>query len=121
MRPVLVAVALAVAVLAAPAAAGPLRDTAVGVGEREFTLTPYRRTVPRGVVRFNVTNYGEDTHDLTVLDGKGRVVGQSPEIRAGTRFALRVKVKRPGVYRLLCTVADHAARGMRARIRIVSR
>jgi plastocyanin len=113
--------ALVASVLAAPATASPLRDTAVGVGEREFTLTPYRRSVPRGIVRFNVTNYGEDTHDLTVLDAKGRTVAQSPEIRADARFVLRARLKRPGVYRLVCTIADHAARGMRARIRIVSK
>lgn len=121
MRPGLIVAGMVVALLATPAAASPLRDTAVGVGEREFTLTPYRRSAPRGIVRFNVTNYGEDTHDLTVLDRKGRTVAHSPEIRAGARSALRAKLKRPGVYRLLCTVADHAARGMRARIRIVSR
>ncbi len=114
---------LALAILApaaAPTRAGPLRDTAVGVGEREFTVTPYRRTVPRGVVRFNVTNFGEDGHDLTVVDSDGRTLAQSPEIRAGARYTLRVKLKRPGVYRLVCTIADHAARGMRAKVRVRS-
>ncbi len=114
---VLLALALA-APAAAPTQAGPVRDTAVGVGEREFTLTPYRRTVPRGIVRFNVTNFGEDGHDLAVIGLDGRRLAQSPEIRAGARYTLRVKLKRPGVYRLLCTIADHAARGMRAKVRI---
>ena len=113
----LLALALA-APAAAPSQAGPLRDTAVGVGAREFTLTPYRRTAPRGIVRFNVTNFGEDGHDLTVVAPDGRQVAQTPEIKAGARYALRVKLKRPGLYRLVCTIADHAARGMRAKVRI---
>lgn len=114
------ALAAAAAAAAAPSQAGPLRDTAVGVGEREYTLTPYRRTAPRGIVRFNVTNFGEDGHDLTVIAPDGRQIAQSPEIKAGARYALRVKLKRPGVYRLVCTISDHAARGMRAKVRVTS-
>jgi len=116
----LLALAL-VAPAAAPTHAGPLGDTAVGVGEREYTLTPYRRTAPRGIVRFNVTNFGEDGHDLTVVAPDGRQVAQTPEIKAGARYALRVKLKRPGVYRLVCTIADHSARGMQAKVRVTSR
>jgi plastocyanin len=117
------AVAATGAALAGPAAApaGPLdAGTAVGVSEREFRIFPYRRTVPPGVVRFNVKNFGEDVHDLVVVSPRGRRLGTTGEIRAGGQGLLRLKLNKPGVYRLLCTQADHTARGMRSRITVRS-
>jgi plastocyanin len=111
---------LAVAILASPTgAARRARPTAVGVGEREFRLSVYRSTVPPGIVRFNVTNFGEDVHDLVVVGPSGARVAASGEIRAGRRLALTARLARPGTYRLLCTKLDHAARGMRSRLRVV--
>ena len=104
---------------AAPAPAGPLdAGTAVGVSEREFRISPYRSTVTPGVVRFNVRNFGEDVHDLVVVSPRGRRVGATGEIPSGEQGLLRVKLNKPGVYRLLCTQADHTARGMKSRITI---
>jgi plastocyanin len=105
-------------VSAAPAAGGPLdvRGTAVGVSQREFRISPYRRTVPPGTVKFNVKNFGEDVHDLVVVSPKGRRLGTTGEIGAGNQGVLRLKLNSPGVYRLVCTQGDHAARGMKSRI-----
>lgn len=116
-----VAAVIALTALAGPAAApaGPLdAGTAVGVSEREFRISPYRRTVPTGVVRFNVKNFGEDVHDLVVISPKGRKLGTTGEISAGEQGLLRLKLNKPGVYRLLCTQADHTARGMKSRITV---
>jgi plastocyanin len=117
IRAALAAVAIAGAA-AGPAAGGSLdvRATAVGVSEREFRISPYRRTVPPGAVKFNVKNFGEDAHDLVVISPKGRTLGTTGEIGAGAQAVLRVKLRTPGVYRLVCTQADHAARGMKSRI-----
>lgn len=104
----------------ASAASRPAVSTAVGVSQREFRLTPYRGRVPAGEVRFYVTNFGEDVHDLVVRDAGGRVVRRSPEIRAGARASVTVKLRR-GRYRLSCDVADHAQRGMRAALTVVRR
>lgn len=103
---------------AKPAAKRPAVSTAVGVSQREFRLTPYRGRVPAGEVRFYVTNFGEDVHDLVVRDARGRVLDRSPEIRAGARASVTVKLRR-GRYRLSCDVADHAQRGMRAALTVV--
>ncbi len=111
---------------AAPAAsAAPLSataaakvSTAVGVSQREFRLAPYRTRVPVGEVRFNVTNFGEDVHDLVVRDGRGRVVARSAEVKAGGRLTLAVPLRR-GRYRLSCDVANHAQLGMRAGFTVV--
>jgi len=113
---------IAVAALAACAATGALAAkrpaTAVGVGEREFRIAVYRESVPPGPVRFNVTNRGEDRHDLVVRDRDGRELARTGEIPAGGQASLRVRLS-AGTYRLRCDVADHARRGMRARIRVV--
>jgi plastocyanin len=86
--------------------------TSVGVSEREFRIAVYRRTVAPGTVRFNVTNFGQDAHDLAVTDRRGNVLAASPEIRSDHRATVAVRLSRPGTYRLLCLKLDHAARGM---------
>jgi plastocyanin len=111
--------ALAAHLATAPAAKpAPPVSTAVGVSQREFRLTPYRTRVPAGEVRFNVTNFGEDVHDLVVRDARGRVLRRSAEVKAGGRTVVRVKLRR-GAYRLSCDVANHAQLGMRAAFTVV--
>jgi plastocyanin len=114
----LLCAAASIALAAGTAAAGSLdaKATAVGVAEREFRISPYRRTVPTGDLKFNVRNYGEDVHDLVVLSPKGRKLGTTGVIRAGNQGVLRLKLSSPGIYRLVCTQGDHAARGMKSRI-----
>jgi plastocyanin len=111
---------LAAAVLGLAASVSPsahaLKSTAVGVSEREYRIGVYRRTVAPGTVRFNVTNFGEDAHDFTVTTRRGTVLASLPEIRSERQDTLRVRLTRPGTYRLLCTQLDHAARGMRATV-----
>ena len=109
-----VLVAVVIGASAVPASGGALdvRATAVGVAEREFRISPYRRSVPPGAVKFNVKNFGEDVHDLVVLSPRGRKLGTTGEIGAGDQAVLRLKLRTPGVYRLVCTQADHTARGM---------
>jgi plastocyanin len=91
--------------------------TPVGVAEREFSISLYRTRVRPGTVKLNITNFGEDSHDL-VVRRKGRVYGTSPEIRPGDRGVLKVKLRRKGTYTLVCTVADHEQLGMKAKLRV---
>jgi plastocyanin len=97
-------------------AAGGSGGTAVGVGEREWRVSLYRTRVPAGLVRFNVRNYGEDTHDLAVRSRSGKLLGVSPEVRAGRTATLRVRLRRAGRYTVFCTLEGHEANGMRARL-----
>jgi plastocyanin len=109
---------LVAAALGAAADAATPRSTAVGVSEREWRISLYRRTVPPGAVRFNVTNFGEDAHDLAVVGPDGRTLALSPEIRSGRRHTLAVRLARPGTYRLLCTKPAHVGLGMRTTVRV---
>lgn len=111
---------------ATPGVAAPARDavatsaasTAVGVDLDEFTLSVFRKRAPQGTVRFNVTNRGEDPHDLVVIDSKGRRRGSAGVLQPTERRTLRVTLRARGIYRLVCTLADHEKRGMLARVRI---
>jgi plastocyanin len=112
-------VAGAALALALTASGKPARPTAVGVGEREWRIALYRSRVPAGRVRFNVHNFGEDGHDLAVRTRSGRLLGAAPEIRPGGTASLTLRLRRPGRYRVFCSLADHEARGMRATLRVV--
>lgn len=92
-------------------------STAVGVSAREYRFAAYRTTVPKGIVRFNVANYGEDGHDLVVRTRGGREVGRTGELRSGKRTTLQLRLS-PGTYRLICDLADHEARGMVTNVRV---
>ena len=104
------------AVLVATAAA----STPVGVSLREYELALGRRRVVEGAVRFNVSNVGEDIHDLAVRR-RGRIVARTPEVFPAGRFVLRTRLRGDRTYVLVCTVADHEERGMKARLRVSGR
>jgi hypothetical protein len=93
--------------------------TAIGVGEREFSIAVYRQRVRRGALRLNIRNLGEDVHDLVVRRAGRRVGGLATVVRPGGTATLRLTLRRTGRYQLVCTVADHEARGMRATLRVV--
>jgi hypothetical protein len=90
---------------------------AVGLAQREFHMTAYRRKVRRGPVKFNIANLGEDTHNL-VIRGPKRFRANGPDVRSGERATYTVRLRRRGTYRLLCTRANHLSLGMRTRIRV---
>ena len=75
-------------------------------------------------MRLNLENLGEDGHDLRVIGPSGdasAVRGTSPEVKPGARYTLKVTLRRRGLYRLVCTLADHEARGMVSRLRVVKK
>jgi plastocyanin len=89
-------------------------STAVGVGEREWRVYPYRTKVKPGTVRFNVNNLGEDVHNLQVRGPHGYRSKTSPDIRSGQGYTLVAHLRRAGRYTLICTKIGHAAKGMKA-------
>jgi plastocyanin len=114
----LIAVMLAVPAATAFALRPQTQPTAVGVAQREFHITPYRRSVPVGAVKLNIRNYGEDVHNI-VVRGPKRFTAVGPDVDSGTNVSWVVKLRRPGTYTLLCTRANHLKLGMKARIKVV--
>jgi plastocyanin len=90
----------------------------VGIAEREYAIAVYRPRIRAGKVVFALTNRGEDGHDLAVVRA-GRTYGHTAEIRPGHRATLRLTLRHPGLYRLVCTLADHERLGMRATLRVL--
>jgi plastocyanin len=106
-------IAAALAALAVAAAPAP-----VGVATHEYRFAVYRTTVPRGAVRFNLHDLGEDAHNLVVLGPRGYRSAVSPDVRPDHDVAFRVRLRRAGLYRLICVKPGHAAKGMRATLRV---
>jgi plastocyanin len=105
-------------IVAALATAALNAAVPVGVGAREYRFGVYRASVPAGAVRFNVHDYGDDAHNLMVLGPKGYRSAVSPDVVPGQTLAVRVMLRQPGRYTLICVKAGHAAQGMKAAIRV---
>jgi plastocyanin len=99
------AAALLVAVSASRAA-----TSSVGVTEREFRISLGRLKVPHGAITFNVTNIGQDDHDV-VIRRHGYQYGASGRIPAGGRKSFTVRL-RPGLYNVFCSLPGHRSWGM---------
>jgi hypothetical protein len=87
---------------------------------REFRFTLSRPALPAGPVRLQLRNIGEDEHDLRVIGPRGAARAETGVVRPGRVGELRVRLPR-GSYTLLCTVADHAGRGMTATLVVRAR
>ena len=114
---VLVAGIAVAAAMPAQAAAPPARLQVVAL---EFNYRLSRVRVPAGPVRIELANFGQDEHDLTLRKIGTTKVYHLPSALPGQRQTGTLRLK-PGLYRLKCTLADHAARGMRAQLRVKSR
>ena len=100
------------------AALAAVLATSVGVGAHEYRFGVYRTAVPAGAVQFNLHDFGEDAHNLVVLGPGGYRSAVSPDVKPGVDIAFRVRLRRPGLYRLICVKPGHAAKGMRATLRV---
>jgi hypothetical protein len=78
----------------------------------EFRIGASRSQAPAGVLVAQLKNNGQDDHDLAVRNPQGRIVARTKIVHHGDLGQLRVRL-RPGRYQLVCTLADHEARGMR--------
>ena len=96
-------------------AAAPLARVQVVALEFHYRLSRVR--VPAGPVRIELANFGQDEHDLTLQRVGGTKVYRLPKALPGQRQILNLRLK-PGVYKLSCSLADHAARGMQATLRV---
>jgi uncharacterized cupredoxin-like copper-binding protein len=116
------------------AAADSTPRIAAKVGDYSIRLD--RESAPRGEVGFDIRNDGRVAHQFVILKSD-RAVGALPrdgaevaEDAAGSRedevdgiapgrtVTLKAKLE-PGRYALICNLAGHYARGMRAAFRVV--
>ncbi len=77
-----------------------------------------RPLVGEGRVTVELRNVGEDPHDLVVTpEAGGLPVLSFPETAPGT-YGAKTAGLSDGRYTLFCSLADHAARGMTATLRV---
>ena len=111
-----VAVVAAVTALMLAGSAAPLAGTVtVRVDARDFSFALSRRAVPAGTtVRFVVRNRGRTIHRFAVA---GKHTGTLSRGRSQT---LTVRFPKKGPVRFLCTISNHAQRGMSGRFLVTA-
>jgi plastocyanin len=119
---VLIVALVALAAVAVAGSALATRDTPVAkvkphkvkpqkvtVTGTEYHFAMARKTFKRGTVTFTFRNKGTEVHDF-------KVVGKSPKSRylaPGQKQTFKIKFTKPGRYQFLCTIGEHAIKGMR--------
>jgi uncharacterized cupredoxin-like copper-binding protein len=106
-------VALAALVVAAPIAARPSATaaTTVTVTMKEFKFTLSKKTVPHGTVTFKLVNKGKLKHDFKIAGKKSKLISPG---KSGKLIVTLKKGKLP----YTCTVAGHAAAGMKGKLTV---
>ena len=99
------AVAVAGSAFAAQDALAPQRVT---VTATEYNFAMAKKTFKVGKVTFTLVNRGTEVHDF-------KVVGKVPKSRflaGGQRQTFTINFTKPGRYQYLCTIGEHAIKGM---------
>ena len=86
----------------------------VQIVAQEFRFSLSRRTIKAGLAVLELRNMGQDAHDLVLerADGNACLV-RWPMAQPGAVVDREIRL-RPGLYRFVCTVANHRALGMQA-------
>lgn len=99
---------------ASPASSGHLR-----VAQVEYRLLLSRGVVKAGPVSLEAIDRGTIPHDLRLQAQGSSSELALPELRPGGRWSGTVRL-RAGVYRLWCSLPEHARLGMQTTLRVVS-
>ena len=110
-----VAAALALATPAIAAAPAPAR---LLVGAKEFRLTLSRASIKAGQAIIQLQNFGEDDHNLNLRRIGGTRVYKIATVSPGADVGELDTKLAAGKYKLWCSIADHAARGMRVTLTV---
>ena len=109
-------VALALGLVATPAATAPAR---VQVTALEWEYRVSRTRIVAGPALVELVNLGEDEHDLRVRRVGGTRTYKLGKVLPGERALLSARLL-AGRYRLWCSLPRHAERGMKAQLRVVA-
>ncbi len=113
----LVLVALLASVLGGSAVHAATYPARLQVTADEFRISLSRLKVPRGQVKIELVNFGEDPHDLRLKRIGGTHTYVIPKTLSGDR-AIRTFSLRAGRYHVWCAIAGHRAKGMHAMLRV---
>jgi hypothetical protein len=91
----------------------PLLPSRVAVDEYEYSVVAGHQLVAAGRVELNVSNIGQDDHNLTI-SRDGAPIAQTPVLHPGDPATTISPQLAPGTYRLYCSLYDHDQLGMHA-------
>jgi plastocyanin len=103
-----VAVVVAGSALAAEQAPAVVAPQKITVNMSEYKFGMAKKTFKVGTVSFSLVNKGTEVHDF-------KVQGKTPKSRflaAGQRQTIKIKFAKKGRYQFLCTIGEHAIKGM---------
>lgn len=104
---------VAFAALAGSASPGGKATVNVRVDARDFSFTLSRTSAPAGsMLRFTVRNRGRKAHRFRIAAKRTRL------LQPGASQTIAVGAPTPRPLRFLCTVGNHAKRGMRGTFRV---
>lgn len=105
-----------------PSESEPLEpDRTVEITADEYSFAGDPTGIAAGdTIRFDVSNVGEVTHEMQVLDQSGRLLDRTGEIPPGGSDDVVVEFAEAGDYRLICDIDDHQSRGQFAFITVGS-
>ena len=88
---------------------------AIDISETEYKLDPSDPTAEAGTVTFNLSNDGQQVHNLEV-EGNG-VEEESEDIEPGGTAKLAVDLE-PGTYEIYCAIDGHKDLGMEGEVTV---
>jgi plastocyanin len=89
----------------------------------EFRFTLSVKSVPHGTVTFKITNKGALGHDFKVCTAPAKTAanacaGKGTGVLTSGSSTLKITFKKAGTYEYLCSVAGHAAAGMKGLLKV---
>jgi hypothetical protein len=100
------------------AAAASVTPARLQVIQIEYRLLLSRGAVKAGPLMLQALDRGTDPHDLRLRAVGSRREIVAPQLTPGQRWNGTLNLT-PGVYRLWCSLPEHAGRGMRATLTVV--
>jgi predicted lipoprotein with Yx(FWY)xxD motif/plastocyanin len=91
----------------------------------EFNFILSKTSVPLGTVTFTITNKGTIPHDFKLCSSPNGGLANtcagkvSALVSSGASTTLTIKFTKKGTYEYLCTVAGHAAGGMKGILKVI--
>jgi len=91
----------------------------------EFGFKLSTKTVAHGAVTFTITNTGAIPHTFKLCSAPAKTAAantcsgkSTPQMNPGAKATLKVTIAKAGTYEYLCTIAGHAAGGMKGILKV---
>jgi uncharacterized cupredoxin-like copper-binding protein len=85
--------------------------TRLDIAATEYAFDPANISQDARTIDFAIHNQGQEEHDFELISAAGNIVTHIGAIQPGITKAVSVTLT-PGTYRFICTLEDHAQRGM---------